>query len=47
MSLGLATKNIEQLNLEVNKSIIDKIIDSVVYLRYKSILEKGCDSNVQ
>ena len=47
MSLGMATKNIEQLNLEFNKSIIDNIIYSGVYLRYKSILDKGCESNVQ
>lgn len=47
MSLGMATKNIEQLNLEFNKSIIDNIIYSGVYLRYKSILEKGYESNVQ
>ena len=47
MSLGMATKNIEQLNLEFNKAIIDNIIYSGVYLRYKSILEKGCESNVQ
>ena len=47
MSLGMATKNIEQLNLEFNKSIIDNIIYSGVYLRYKSIFEKGCESNVQ
>lgn len=47
MSLGMTTKNIEQLNLEFNKSIIDNIIYSGVYLRYKSILEKGCESNVQ
>ena len=47
MSLGMATKNIEQLNLEFNKSIIYNIIYSGVYLRYKSILEKGCESNVQ
>ena len=47
MYLVMATKNIEQLNLEFNKSIIDNIIYSGVYLRYKSILEKGCESNVQ
>ncbi|WP_415990533.1 DUF5685 family protein [Intestinibacter bartlettii] len=47
MSLGMTTKNIEQLNLEFNKSIINNIIYSGVYLRYKSILEKGCESNVQ
>ena len=47
MSLGMATKNIEQLNLEFNKSIIDNIIYSGVYLRYKHILEEGCETNVQ
>ncbi|MGN1033608.1 MAG: DUF5685 family protein, partial [Intestinibacter sp.] len=47
MSLGMAAKNIEDLNLEFNKSIIDNIIYSGVYLRYKNILEKGCESNVQ
>lgn len=47
MSLGIATKNIEQLNLEFNKSIIDNIIYSGVYLRYKNILEKGYETNVQ
>lgn len=47
MSLGMATKNIEQLNLGFNKSIIDNIIYSGVYLRYKSILEKGGENNVQ
>ena len=47
MSLGMVAKNIENLNLEFNKAIIDNIIYSGVYLRYKSILEKGCESNVQ
>ena len=47
MSLGMVAKNIEDLNLEFNKSIIDNIIYSGVYLRYKNILEKGCESNVQ
>ena len=47
MSLGMATKNIEQFNLVFNNSIIDNIIYSGVYLRYKSILEMGCESNVQ
>ena len=45
--LYLVAKNIENLNLEFNKAIIDNIIYSGVYLRYKSILEKGCESNVQ
>ena len=47
MSLGIVAKNIEDLNLEFYKSIIDNIIYSGVYLRYKNILEKGCESNVQ
>ena len=45
--LYLVAKNIENLNFEFNKAIIDNIIYSGVYLRYKSILEKGCESNVQ
>ena len=47
MSLGIVARNIESLNLEFNKSIIDNIIYSGVYLRYKNILEKGCEKNVQ
>lgn len=47
MSLGIVARNIESLNLEFNKSIIDNIIYSGVYLRYKNILEKGCENNVQ
>ncbi|MDY5212187.1 DUF5685 family protein [Intestinibacter sp.] len=47
MSLGIVAKNIEALNLEFNKAIIDNIIYSGVYLRYKNILEKGCENNVQ
>ncbi len=47
MSLGMVARNIEALNLEFNKSIIDNIIYSGVYLRYKNILERGCEINVQ
>ena len=47
MSLGIVARNIESLNLEFNKSIIDNIIYSGVYLRYKNILEEGCEKNVQ
>ena len=47
MSLGMVAKNIENLNLEFNKAIIDNIIYSGVYLRYKHILEEGCETNVQ
>ena len=45
--LYLVAKNIENLNLEFNKAIIDNIIYSGVYLRYKHILEEGCETNVQ
>ena len=47
MSLGMVAKNIENLNFEFNKAIIDNIIYSGVYLRYKHILEEGCETNVQ
>lgn len=47
MSLGIVAKNIEELNIEFNKAIIDNIIYSGVYLRYKNILEEGCEANVQ
>ncbi len=46
MSLGMVAKNIENLNFEFNKAIIDNIIYSGVYLRYKHILEEGCETNV-
>ena len=45
--LYLVAKNIENLNFEFNKAIIDNIIYSGVYLRYKHILEEGCETNVQ
>ena len=45
--LYLVAKNIENLNLEFNKAIIDNIIYAGVYLRYKHILEEGCETNVQ
>lgn len=47
ISLGMVAKNIQMLNLEFNKSIIDNIIYSGVYLRYKNILEERCGENVQ
>lgn len=46
MSLGIVSKNIEDLNLDMNKSIIDNIIYSGIYLRYKNILQKGCEVDV-
>ncbi len=47
ISLGLLASSIDRLNLQVNRGIIENIVYSGVYLRYKSILEKGCEINVQ
>ncbi len=46
ISLGLLAQSIDTLNLRVNRNIIDNIVYSGVYLRYKNILDKGCESNV-
>ena len=46
ISLGLLSSSINNLNLRVNRGIIDNIVYSGVYLRYKYILEKGCENNV-
>lgn len=46
ISLGLLAQSIDNLNLRVNRNIIDNIVYSGVYLRYKNILDKGCESNV-
>ena len=40
-------KYLDRLNLQVNRGIIENIVYSGVYLRYKNILEKGCEINVQ
>ena len=47
ISLGLLASSIDNLNLQLNRGIIENIVFSGVYLRYKNILEKGCESNVQ
>ena len=47
ISLGLLVSSIDRLNLQVNRGIIENIVYSGVYLRYKNILEKGCEINVQ
>lgn len=47
MSLGLLSSSINNLNIQVNRGIIENIVYSGVYLRYKNILEKGCEINVQ
>ena len=46
ISLGILAQSIDNLNLKMNINIIDNIVYSGVYLRYKSILDKGCESNV-
>lgn len=47
LSLGFMTRAIDKLDIKYNTNIIDNIVYSGVYLRYKNILKKGCDSNVQ
>ena len=47
MSLGLLAQGVDNLNLRVNTGIIENIVYSGVFLRYKNILEKGCETNVQ
>lgn len=47
ISLGIVGRNIDNLNIKVNTEIIDNIVYSGVFLRYKNILEKGCEANVQ
>lgn len=46
MSLGLLARGVDNLDLKVNTGIIENIVYSGVYLRYKNILEKGCETNV-
>ena len=47
ISLGLLASSIDNLNLHLNRSIIENIVYSGVYLRYKNLLAKGCGNNVQ
>ena len=47
MSLGLLSSSINNLNIQVNRGIIENIVYSGVYLRYKNILNKGSENNVQ
>ncbi|MEG0843961.1 MAG: DUF5685 family protein [Romboutsia sp.] len=46
MSLGLLAQGINDLDIKVNTGIIENIVYSGVFLRYKSILDKGCETNV-
>ena len=47
MSLGLLSSSINNLNIQVNRGIIENIVYSGVYLRYKNILNKVSENNVQ
>lgn len=46
-SLGFLTDSVERLELEHNVGIIENIVYSGIYLRYKNILNKGCENHVQ
>ncbi|MGL4913574.1 MAG: DUF5685 family protein, partial [Romboutsia sp.] len=46
ISLGLLSSSIRNLDLKVNRGIIENIVYSGVYLRYKNILNEGCENNV-
>ncbi len=46
ISLSILSKNLDSLNLKNNVSIIENIVYSGMYLKYKSILNKGCEVNV-
>ncbi|WP_270647985.1 DUF5685 family protein [Paeniclostridium hominis] len=47
ISLGHLAQSIDNLHIKFNINIIENIIYSGVYLRYKNILNKGCEVNVQ
>lgn len=47
ISLGHLAQSIDNLHIKFNTNIIENIIYSGVYLRYKNILNKGCEVNVQ
>lgn len=46
ISLGILAQEVDDLNIKINRGIIENIVYSGVYLRYKNILEKGCETNV-
>lgn len=46
ISLAFLAQSVDNLNIKTNINIIDNIVYSGVYLRYKNILYKGCESNV-
>ena len=45
LCLGMLSNSIDRLNLKMNTGIIENIVYSGVYLRYQSILNKGCEIN--
>ncbi|WP_373599950.1 DUF5685 family protein [Paraclostridium bifermentans] len=46
ISLGYLAQAIDNLHIKLNIGIIENIIYSGVYLRYKNILNEGCETNV-
>ncbi|CEO28997.1 DUF5685 family protein [Paraclostridium sordellii] len=46
ISLGYLAQSIDDLHIKTNVGIVENIIYSGVYLRYKNILNKGCEVNV-
>lgn len=46
ISLGILSKSIDNLDIKINKGIIDNIVYSGVFIRYQNILEKGCEVSV-
>lgn len=47
ISLGFMAQAIDNLHIKSNINIIENIVYSGVYLRYKNILNKGCETDVQ
>ncbi|MDR0880795.1 MAG: DUF5685 family protein [Clostridioides sp.] len=47
MTLGFLGQSVDSLDLKYNRGIIENIIYSGVYLRYKGILKKGDERSVQ
>ncbi len=47
ISLGLLASSIDELKLKTNVGIIENIVYSGVYLRYKNILQKGSEANAK
>jgi hypothetical protein len=46
LSLGILADRIDNLDIQMNAGIIENIVYSGVFLRYKNILNKGCEMDV-